>query len=495
VTLPRLTFAARIGLLPLAAGLGFLLIMVFSAVQGRASSRRLDLVRVGYAPGLDASRDLETLLMAYQRSLQDAAAARDTYMLKDAQDLARHFAARVDSARGNPARSSAELDTLASAFGSYDQVALGTTRRIVRGETGDDLTQALARMSAGFAAVRERLAAQTTADRAAMASAFTQAARAQQTAAVTAAFVSAVSLVALIALSVVLIRSVNGSLRGFRAGFARISQGNFVEPIVVTSRDEFGTLGEDANEMMRRLGDLVGTVQRTAQDLQRAAAQVSATAQALSMGTSEQAASVQETTAGLEQMSASITQNADNARQTEQMATSGAAEAEASGVAVEQSVAAMTTIAEKIAIIEDIAYQTNLLALNAAIEAARAGEHGRGFAVVATEVRKLAERSQLSATAINELTGSSVETAQRSGSRLAELVPVIRRTAQLVQEVAAASREQSSGVLEINRAMGQVDQVTQRNASAAEELASTAEELAAQAESLQGLVAHFRVAA
>jgi methyl-accepting chemotaxis protein len=192
-------------------------------------------------------------------------------------------------------------------------------------------------------------------------------------------------------------------------------------------------------------------------------------------------------------MSASITQTASNAGQTEQVALQGGRDAEESGAAVSQTVGAMTTIASKISIIEDIAYQTNLLALNAAIEAARAGEHGRGFAVVATEVRKLAERSQVAATEINELAEGSVGVAKQSGSRLADLVPAIRKTAQLVQEVAAASREQAAGVAQINRAMAQVDDVTQRNASAAEELASTAEELSAQAESLQQLVAIFRV--
>jgi len=157
--------------------------------------------------------------------------------------------------------------------------------------------------------------------------------------------------------------------------------------------------------------------------------------------------------------------------------------------------AAMTTIAEKISIIEDIAYQTNLLALNAAIEAARAGDHGKGFAVVATEVRKLAERSQAAANDISGLAARSVGVAERSGELLAELVPTIGKTAALVQEVASASREQALGVAQINRAMSQVDTVTQQNASASEELASTAEELAAQAESLQQLVAVFRIAA
>jgi methyl-accepting chemotaxis protein len=224
-----------------------------------------------------------------------------------------------------------------------------------------------------------------------------------------------------------------------------------------------------------------------------ASAQVSASAQMLSNGTSEQAASVEETTASLEQMNASITQNAENSRQMEHMAIKGAVDVQESGKAVAESVGAMKTIAEKISIIEEIAYQTNLLALNAAIEAARAGEHGKGFAVVATEVRKLAERSQTAAQEISSLTASSVRVAERSGELLSNLVPSIQKTAELVQEVATASREQAAGVAQVNRAMTQVDQVTQRNAAAAEQLSSTAEQLAVQAASLLKAMGSFQL--
>lgn len=298
-----------------------------------------------------------------------------------------------------------------------------------------------------------------------------------------------------LAMAYIATRSVTRPVTGLANHLSELAAGggDLTKRIAVRSRDEVGQMGASLNTFLEKLEKIIVDVKTGASAIAVAAQQVASSSSSLSQGTSEQAASAEETTSSLEEMSASIRQNSENSRQMEQVAAKGAREAEESGKAVNHTVDAMKSITEKIEIVDEIAYQTNLLALNAAIEAARAGEHGKGFAVVATEVRKLAERSQAAAREISSLATDSVKVAENSGKLLDELVPSIKKTAELVQEVAAASREQSSGVAQINKAMAQVDQVTQRNASSAEELSSTAEELASQSESLLQLMNYFKV--
>ena len=249
----------------------------------------------------------------------------------------------------------------------------------------------------------------------------------------------------------------------------------------------------DMKNMVDKLSGVVSEVQGASENVASGSEELSASSESLSQGASEQAASVEEVSSSMEQMTANVRQNTENAQQTEKIATQSAVDAEEGGKAVRETVDAMKDIAEKISIIEEIARQTNLLALNAAIEAARAGEHGKGFAVVAAEVRKLAERSGTAAAEISELSGSSVQIAEHAGEMLEKMVPDIRRTAELVQEIAAASNEQNAGAEQINKAVQQLDQVIQQNASASEEMASTSEELSAQAEQLQQTIAFFQL--
>ena len=272
-----------------------------------------------------------------------------------------------------------------------------------------------------------------------------------------------------------------------------LKQGNLN---VMVEGDYEGTyleLKQSVNGTVESLRQIIADVRANSESLAQASTEVSATAQSLAQGASEQASSVEETSAAIEQMTASIAQNAENAKVTDGMSAKAATEAREGGIAVDETVNAMKDIASKIGIVDDIAYQTNLLALNAAIEAARAGEHGKGFAVVAAEVRKLAERSQVAAQEISQLASGSVQKAERAGALLREMVPAIGKTSDLVQEIAAASDEQSAGVGQINESMAQVTQATQQNASASEELAATAEEMSGQAETLMQLVSYFQI--
>ncbi|QIP05565.1 methyl-accepting chemotaxis protein [Bradyrhizobium symbiodeficiens] len=291
-----------------------------------------------------------------------------------------------------------------------------------------------------------------------------------------------------------LVKSLNAMTANLNATAAianEIAHGNLtVEAKPLSDKD---TLGLALERMVEKLRQIVSEALTAAQNVSAGSQELSASAEQLSQGATEQASSAEEASSSMEEMASNVKQNADNASQTEKISAQSAKDAEASGAAVGRAVNAMQTIAEKITIVQEIARQTDLLALNAAVEAARAGEHGKGFAVVASEVRKLAERSQAAAAEIGTLSTDTVKVAQEAGAMLSKLVPDIKRTAELVEEITAACREQDVGSAQINQAIQQLDKVGQQNASASEQVSSTSEELASQAEQLQSTIAYFRI--
>ncbi|MCB2195233.1 MAG: chemotaxis protein [Bacteroidetes bacterium] len=287
----------------------------------------------------------------------------------------------------------------------------------------------------------------------------------------------------------------NGIKKG--VGFATVvSEGDLtvnIESEYLNRNDEIGALGKALQAMVEKLRDIVVNIISGAENIASASQQMSSTSQQMSQGANEQASSAEEVSSSMEEMVSNIQQNTDNAQSTEKIAVKATDGIKQGNESTKISVDSMKQIAEKITIVNDIAFQTNILALNAAVEAARAGEHGKGFAVVAAEVRKLAERSKIAADEIDELSKNGVAISEKAGQQLEEIVPEIEKTAKLVQEIAAASIEQNSGADQVNNAIQQLNQVTQQNAAASEEMATSSEELSSQADQLKELISYFKV--
>jgi methyl-accepting chemotaxis protein len=296
-----------------------------------------------------------------------------------------------------------------------------------------------------------------------------------------------------IAMALFIARGIARPLATAIQALERIAGGDMTVALAADSTDEIGQTLRVLGAMVEKLRAVAGRINEAAARVATGSEQMSASANELARGASEQSAATTETTSSLEEMTASIAQNTDNAKQTEKIAIAAARDAQASGEAVARTVSSMREIAEKIGTIEEIARKTDLLALNAAVEAARAGQHGRGFAVVASEVRKLAERSQTAAAEIGKLSNDGVSVAERAGELLVRLVPDIRKTADLVQEISAASNEQSVGSSQISKAVQDLDQVGQANAAGAEEISATADDLAREAEHLQEAISFFKL--
>ena len=479
-------------LAPIIGGLCFLVYLSYNFVVSTQNNHRLEQISAVLFPTLEAATENVTLLEKVTEGLNAAVSAGEKDQVEATEELSQKILENFAKVQTLDKEHVTNAEELASEFSAYYSTAKQLSLSMLGGAAPD--ADAIQKMSTSLDTYRGNL----TTFRENSYERFTGTVRQVAQASQRAVFVGLA--LGLIVFALLLPGLVYWTARTLvvkpmqeaTAAADAIAAGNLEITVASTSGDEIGRLLDAMRNMVAKLGGVVADVNSGAEILAHASGQVSATAQSLSRATAQQASSVEETSASVEQMTASIAQNTENSKITDTIATKAAMEATEGGEVVKATVAAMKEIAKKIGIIDDIAYQTNLLALNAAIEAARAGDHGRGFAVVAAEVRKLAERSQVASREIGEVAISSVELSERAGQLLDEMVPNIRKTSDLVQEITAASEEQSAGVNQINSAVALLSTTTQQNAASSEQLAATAEEMSSQAQQLQQTMAFFR---
>lgn len=300
-----------------------------------------------------------------------------------------------------------------------------------------------------------------------------------------------ISVLAII-ISIIVIRMITTAIKKIIEANKKISEGNLDVEVSINTKDELEELGNYTNEMVERLRDVINNIREVAASVSNASRDISSASSQLSMGASTQASSVEQVSASMEEMTSNIDQNTDNAQETKRIAMESNESVKKGNQSSKIAMESMNNIAQKITIINEIAFQTNILALNAAVEAARAGAHGAGFAVVASEVRKLAEKSKIAAEEIESLSKNGVEISLAASKMLEDVVPQIEKTTMLIQEISTSSLEQSSGSNQINEAIQSLNDVTQQNAASAEELASTASEFNTLATSLEEAVSFFK---
>ena len=475
----------------------FVVTVTTSMVMLKQIERESKQVAVESIPGLMAAYEMDIAAVKLGETLTDVAATHNLEGIKEAEKDAKHFKESLEVfhemfKKENDAKGIKEVEELGVAFDRYHETGTRMANVYLSHgmEAGNKIMEEFDRARQSLTVLVEKLQ-KSQADEAKENSHDTV--KAVGTLITTMLVLGFAAILSAIGIALFTTRGIVRPLTEAVGIANSLAAGDLTVNVEVKSKDETGQLLEALRNMVEKLKQVVGEVMSASDNVASGSQELSATAQQMSQGATEQAASAEEISSSMEEMASSIRQNTDNAMQTEKISIKSSVDAKEGGKAVIETVAAMKEIATKISIIEEIARQTNLLALNAAIEAARAGEHGKGFAVVASEVRKLAERSQSAAGEISGLSTRSVAVAEQAGEMLTKMVPDIQKTAELVQEITASSKEQDIGAEQINKAIQQLDQVIQQNASASEEMASTSEELSSQAEQLQDSISFFNI--
>jgi methyl-accepting chemotaxis protein len=504
-----MTFKTRMWMLPLIA---VLIVAAGIAVNSRltaATSANLERVEHVQYPAVEALRSMRTALDSLRHSLQQAVAEGDGARMESAQEQATAYRAHVATLRGLDESQSERAQTLSRSFDEYHEAALKATRVLMGKAQGDP--------GSAIGAMQSRSQALNTALTEANEQAVTEL---RELLATSSNSVNAVLKVSILSAALMILalwvgswfligsvfRSLGGDPEQAVAIVRRIAGGDFSTQVRVAPGDDRSLL-HSISVLCSQLGGLIRNVHASSEKVDRAAHELNSTVNELSKRTNNQAASLEETASSMEEMLATVRQNADNAHHANELAAAARSQAEAGGQVVNRAVHAVSAIhdssrriADIIVVIDEIAFQTNLLALNAAVEAARAGEQGRGFAVVATEVRNLAQRSATAAREIKGLINDSVgkvkdgaQLVDASGKHLNDIVTAVKKVADIIGEIAAASMEQTRGLDQVNRSMTQMDTMTQQNSAMTEETSAVAQTMTQQAKHLTELVSNFKI--